>query len=49
MRFTAGVPTVVDPGLDPVAQRLLNDADCKLRAAHTTVRHHTETEKDTAS
>ncbi|MFI1829089.1 2-dehydropantoate 2-reductase N-terminal domain-containing protein [Streptomyces sp. NPDC020412] len=47
LRFTAGVPTVVDPGLDPVEQRLLIDADRKIRAAHTTVRHHTE--QDSAS
>ncbi|MFE7133290.1 lactate dehydrogenase [Streptomyces sp. NPDC057638] len=39
LRFTAGVPTVVDPGLDLVEQRLLADADRKIRAA---LRHHTE-------
>ncbi|MEU9606356.1 lactate dehydrogenase [Streptomyces sp. NPDC048057] len=49
LRFTAGVPTVVDPGLDPIEQRLLADADRKIRAAHTTIRHHTEPEEDSAS
>ncbi|MEW1547328.1 lactate/malate family dehydrogenase [Streptomyces tsukubensis] len=47
LRFSAGVPTVVDPGLDPAEQRLLDDADRKIRAAHTAVRHHTEAQKDT--
>ncbi|EFG03806.1 hypothetical protein [Streptomyces clavuligerus] len=39
------MPTGVDPGLDPAEQRLLADADRKIRAACTTVRHHTETEQ----
>ncbi|MQS34747.1 lactate dehydrogenase [Streptomyces katsurahamanus] len=42
LRFTAGRPTVIPAGLDPVETRLLADADRKTRTAYQKIQHCVE-------
>ncbi|MFI5803717.1 NAD(P)-binding domain-containing protein [Streptomyces sp. NPDC051561] len=42
VRFTAGIPTVTPPGLDPAERRLLAAASTKLHTAYNTLPRFTE-------